>query len=247
VSRNLKKGDGMRRIIGFSCLVAAALASSGCGVQLQDQTAARFQANPDVAMYPISVKVVSAGAMVSQPVYVFAVSGDQRVPLSAGPDGTYQTMLPVRCTRTFPLQFLAIWRLQGVMTEHQLFPPQPRQIELTPPPLTRQASIDTSGKPDKKTRSWQGAVQYDVVTAPTAHITGATLEPVSQEKADVAAAKPISIVSKFPIDATFGTPTAVQLASKKDHAHANLIIDTDLPGMPHWTTRVDFAPQPQQQ
>ena len=236
----------MRQIIAFSCLVAVALALSGCEVQLQDETPAGFQANPDVAMYPITAKMVSSGAMVSQPVFVFAVSGDQRVPLSAGPDGTYQTMFPVRCTRTFPLQFLAIWRLQGVLTKHALFPPQPREIELAPPPLTRQASIDTSGKPDKKTRSWQGGVPYDVVTAPVAHITGATLEPVSQDKADVAAAKAISIVSHFPIDATCGTPTAVLLASKKDHAHANLLIDTDLPGMPHWTTRVDFAPQPQQ-
>ena len=236
----------MRQIIGFSCLLAVVVALTGCDVQLQDETPAGFQANPDVAMYPITAKVVSSGALVSQPVYVFAVSGEQRVPLSAAPDGTYQTMLPVKCTRTFPLQFLAVWRLQGVMTQHRLFPPQPREIALTPPPLTRQASIDTSGKPDKKTRSWQGNVQYDVVTAPEAHITGATLEPVSQDKADVAAAKAISIVSKFPIDATCGTPTAVQLASRKDRAHANLIIDTDLPGMPHWTTRVDFAPQPQQ-
>ncbi|HEX5460683.1 MAG TPA: hypothetical protein VFX20_11990 [Steroidobacteraceae bacterium] len=236
----------MRRKIGFYCLLAAIVALAGCDVQLQDETPAGFQANPDVAMYPITAKVVSSGALVSQPVYVFAVSGEQRVPLSASPDGTYQTMLPVRCTRTFPLQFLAVWRLQGVMTQHRLFPPQPREIALTPPPLTRQASIDTSGKPDKKTRSWEGNVQYDIVTAPEAHITGATLEPVSQDKADVAAAKAISIVSKFPIDATCGTPAAVQLASRKDHAHANLIIDTDLPGMPHWTTRVDFAPQPQQ-
>jgi hypothetical protein len=235
----------MRRNIGLSCLLAVALALTGCDVQLRDQTPAGFQANPNVAMYPITAKVVSVGALVSQPVFVFAISGEQRVPLSAGPDGTYQTMLPVKCTRAFPLQFLAIWRLQGVTTKNELFPPQPREIALTPPPLTRQASIDTSGKPDKKTRSWQGGVQYDVVTAPDAHITGATLEPVSQDKADVAAAKAISIVSKFPIDATCGTPTAVLLASMKDRAHANLIIDTDLPGTPHWTTRVDFAPQPQ--
>lgn len=237
----------MRRLIGFFCLLAAALAVSGCDVQLQDETPAGFPANPDVAMYPLTARLVSSGAMVSQPVFVFAVSGDQRVPLSAGPDGIYRIMFPVKCTRTFPLQFLAIWRLQGIMTKHQLFPPQPREIELTPPPLTRQATIDTSGKPDKKTRSWQGGVQYDVVTAPAAHITAATLEPVSQDKADVAAAKAISIASRFPIDATCGTPTAVQLTSKKERAHANLVIDTDLPGMQHWTTRVDFAPQPQQQ
>lgn len=235
----------MRRRIGFSCVAAVALALTGCGVQLQDQTPARFQANPDIGMYPLTVKV-STGAMVSQPVYVFAVSDDQRVPLSAGPDGTYQTMYPVKCKRSFPLQYLAVWRLQGMVTEHELYPPQPRQIELTPPPLTRQAGIDTSGKPDKKTRSWQGAVQYDIVTVPEAHITGAHLEPVSQDKADVAAAKPISIASTFPIDASCGAPTAVRLTSRKPLAHANLVIDTDIPDMAHWTTRVDFAPQPQQ-
>lgn len=235
----------MRRETGIYSLAAVALALAGCGVQLQDQTPAGFQANPNVAMYPITV-TVSSGALVSRPVYVFAVSDGQRVPLSPSPDGTYQTMFPVRCKRSFPLQYLAIWRLQGMVTRQELFPPQPRQIDLTPPPLTRQASIDTSGKPDKKTHSWQGGVQYDIVTAADAHITGARVEPVSQDKADVAAAKPISVVSNFPIDAACGNPTAVQLASKKAQAHANLVIDTDLPGVPHWTTRVDFAPQPQQ-
>jgi hypothetical protein len=244
MSRNLK-GGGMRREIGFSCLAAVALAVTGCGVQLQDETPATFQANPDVGMYPLTVKV-SSGGMVSQPVYVFAVSDDQRVPLSAGPDGTYGTMYPVKCKSSFPLQFLAVWRLQGIVTKHALYPPQPRQIELTPPPLTGQASIDTSGKPDKKTRSWRGAVQYDIVTVPAAHITGAQLAPVSQDKADVAAAKPISIASTFPIDVSCGVPAAVQLASKKPLAHANLLIDTDIPGREHWTTRVDFAPQPSQ-
>lgn len=235
----------MRREIGSFLLAAVALALSGCGVQLQDETPAKFPANPDIGMYPLTVKV-SSGAMVSQPVYVFAISDGQKVPLSMASDGTYQTMYPVKCKSSFPLQYLAVWRLQGMATRQQLFPPQPRQIELTPPPLTAQASIDTSGKPDKKTRSWQGAVQYDIVTAPDAHITGAHLEPVSQDKADVAAAKPIGIASTFPIDASCGAPTAVQLTSKEARAHANLVIDTDLPAMPHWTTRVDFAPQPQQ-
>jgi hypothetical protein len=232
----------MRRVSGFSFVVAVLLALAGCGVQLQDQTAGRFQVNPDVGMYPITVKV-SSGSLVSQPVYVYAVSDGQKVSLSPGPDGTYQTMLAVKCKQSFPLQYLAVWRVQNIATKHEIFPAQPREIELTAPPLTRQASIDTSGKPDKKTRSWQGAVQYDVATAPEAHITGAHLEPVSQDKADVQAAKPISIVSTFPIDATCGTPAAVQLASRKAVAHANLVIATDLPGMQQWTTRVDFAPR----
>jgi hypothetical protein len=235
----------MRRTIGFSCLAAVALALGGCGVQLQDETPGTFTANPDIGMYPLTVKVTS-GALVSTPVYVFVVGEDgQQVPLSAGPNGTYGTMYPVKCKKSFPLQYLAVWRVQGVVTKHQLFPPQPRDIELRPPPLNPQATIDTSGKPDKKTRSWQGPVPYDIFTAPDAHITGAQLEPVSQDKADVAAAKAVSIVSTFPIDVTCGTPAAVMLASKEQTAHVNLVITTDLPGMPQATTRVDFAPQQQ--
>lgn len=232
----------MRRTVGFPCMAAMVLALSGCGVRLQDETPARFKANPDIGMYPLTVKVGAVGAMVTPPVYVFAVSDGKRVPLSAGPDGTYRTMYPVTCRRGFPLQFLALWRLQGMVTRHALFPPEPREIELTPPALTRQTSIDTSGKPDRKTRSWQGSVQYEFITAPEAHITGAHLQPSSQSHADVAAASAISIVSSFPIDALCGTPTAVELTSRVRRAHANLVIDTDLSDFPHWTTRVDFAP-----
>jgi hypothetical protein len=232
----------MRRQIGFCGVAAVALALTGCGVRLQDETPGTFPANPDIGMYPIKVQV-SSGAMVSQPVYVFLLSDGHRVPLSAGQDGTYQAMYPVKCVDSFPLQYLAVWRLQGIVTKHELYPAQPRQIQLTPPPLERQATIDTSGKPDKKTRSWQGGVQYDVVTDAHAHITGAQIEPVSQDKADVESAKAISVVSGFPLDAACGIPTAVQLVSKERKAHANLVISTDVPGIPTWTTRVDFAPQ----
>ena len=90
----------MRRKIGISCLVTAALALAGCGVQLQDETPGRFPANPDIGMYPLTVKVTH-GALVSPPVYVWVVSDDQRVPLTAGPDGTFQTMYPVKCRRSF--------------------------------------------------------------------------------------------------------------------------------------------------
>ncbi|HEX4269521.1 MAG TPA: hypothetical protein VHY36_16650 [Steroidobacteraceae bacterium] len=237
----------MRRLIGISWLAAVAVALGGCGVQLQDQTPGTFTVNPDIGMYPLTVKVTS-GALVSTPIYVFVVGADgQQVPLSAGPNGTFGTMYPVKCKASFPLQYLAVWRVQGVVTKHQLFPPQPRNIQLTPVPLTQQASIDTSGKPDKKTRSWQGAVQYNIITAPDAHITGAQVQPVSQDKADVKAAQAVSVVSTFPIDATCGTPAAVTLATKAQTAHVNLVISTDLPGTPQATTRVDFTPQQQQQ
>ena len=233
----------MRRLIGSICLAAVAVALGGCDVQLQDETPGTFTVNPDIGMYPLTVKVTS-GALVSTPIYVFVVGADgQQVPLSAGPNGAFGTMYPVKCKQSFPLQYLAVWRVQGVVTKHQLFPPQPRNIQLTPVPLTQQASIDTSAKPDKKTHTWQGAVQYNIITAPEAHITGAQLQPVSQDKADVKAAQAVSIVSTFPIDATCGTPTAVTLATKAQTAHVNLVITTDLPGMPQATTRVDFGPQ----
>lgn len=236
----------MRREIGFPFVAAVALALAGCGVQLQDETPAKFPVNPDIGMYPITVKVTS-GAMVSPPVYVWLLSDGQKVQLSAGPDGTYQTMFPVKCKSSFPLQYLAVWRLQGMATRNEVYPAQTRQIALTPPPLTAQATIDTSGKPDKKTHSWQGAVQYDIVTDANAQITSAHIEPVSQDKADVAAAKAVSIVSGLPLDASCGIPTALQLASKERRAQANLVIDTNVPGIPQWTTKVTFAPQPPSQ
>jgi hypothetical protein len=232
----------MRRELGFSCVAAVALALAGCGVRLQDETPATFPANPDIGMYPIKVKVTS-GAMVSPPVFVFLLSDGHKVPLSAGQDGTYRTMFPVKCKDSFPLQYLAVWRLQIMATKQELYPAQPRQIRLTPPPPAQaQVSIDTSGKPDKKTRSWQGSVQYDIVTDANAHITGAQIQPISQDKADVESAKAISVVSGFPLDATCGIPTAVQLASKDPKAQANLVVTTDVPGIPTWTTRVVFAP-----
>jgi hypothetical protein len=193
-------------------------------------------------MYPIRAKV-TRGAMVSPQMFLFAISGDHKIPLTSSEDGSeWQAMYPVRCTASFPLQFFAEWRLQGVTTRHQLFPAQPREIKLIAPPLTAQASIDTSGKP-KKGR-WQGSVTYEFVTAPSVNITGAHLEPTSQARADLRSAKEISIVSTFPINASCDTPTPVVLQSKAREAHANLVIDTDQPGRPQWTTRVDFAPKP---
>ncbi|MBW4051573.1 MAG: hypothetical protein HIU85_08940 [Proteobacteria bacterium] len=226
----------------MSCMAAAALALAGCGVRLQDETPAQFPANPDIGMYPIRVKVTS-GAMVSPPVYVFALSGGRKVPLSAGSDGIYRTMFAVKCQDSFPLQYLAVWRLQGMATRQEVYPAQPRRIELTPPPLKRHVAIDTSGKADPKTRTWQGSVKYKIFTDANAQITAAKIEPVSQDKADVESAKAIRIVSGFPLDASCGIPTAVQLASRDPRARANLVIQTNVPAIPTWTTQVTFAPQ----
>lgn len=86
-------------------------------------------------------------------------------------------------------------------------------------------------------------MKYKIVTDANAQITAAKIEPVSQDKADVESAKAISIVSGFPLDASCGIPTAVQLASRTPRAHANLVIQTNVPGIPTWTTQVTFAPQ----
>jgi hypothetical protein len=38
-------------------------------------------------------------------------------------------------------------------------------------------------------------------------------------------------------------PTEVQLTSTAQKAQANLVIDTNHPSYPHWTTKVVFAPK----
>lgn len=231
----------MRQAIRLTCGVAT-LVLAGCSVQVQNKTPDHFQANPDIGMYPIEASVTT-GAMVSTPIYLFDVAGGKKVELK--PDATganFRTMLPVSCTASFPLQYLAVWRLQGVATRQKLFPAQPIMVQLSPPPLTEQATIDTSGKPLKGL--WQGNVPYKFVTAADTQITGATIEPVSQSKADVASAKMIHIVSTFPIDAPCNAKTPVVLASRDRKAQANLVITTNMPGMSQWTTKVVFQPQP---
>ena len=231
----------MRRITMIA-VVATALTLGGCDVQVQDQTPGQFAANPNVGMYLVRASV-TRGSMVSPQLFLFAISGRQRIRLTPNADGSrWEAMLPVRCTDHFPLQYLVEWSVQGVDTRQKLVPPVPREIELTAPPLTTEASIDTSGKPVKG--HWQGPVQYEFTTAPSVNITGAQIEPVSQSAADVRAAKPIRIVSTFPINASCDSPTPVVLESTARLAHANLVIDTDQPGMAHWTTKVDFAPKP---
>jgi hypothetical protein len=174
---------------------------------------------------------------------MFGLVGDkQRIELSSNRDGTeWHGLYSVRCRSSFPLQFLAVWKLQGLATKQKLEPAQPREIKLIEPPLTREASIDTAGKSPKG--GWEGGVPYRFATAQYTRITAAHIEPSSQDPADVAAAKPISVVSSFPVDATCGTPTEIHVSSTAPHAHGTLVIDTDHPAVPHWQTKVEFAPK----
>jgi hypothetical protein len=245
--------------IGGSVLMLAA-----CDVQVQDETPAEYKANDGLGMYEIKASVKRDALVSPGSVYMFGLGADkQRIDLKSNRDGTeWSGLYSVRCKSSFPVQFITIWKLQGLTTREKLVPPQPREVKLIEPDLTHEASIDTSGpgtpaaqpaaapkggrKPAKgaaKQAQWEGGVAYRIATAQMAHITAAHIEPTSQDPADAAAAKPISVVSTFPMDLPCGTPTEVRLTSTAQKAHGNLVIDTDFPAVPHWQTKVDFAPK----
>ena len=212
-----------------------------CDVRLRDTTPAEFPANHDLGMYEVSVAVSRDALVTPGSVYVFATGDGQKVALSANADATeWRGLYTVRCRSSFPLQFVAEWK-QTFDVRRRVVPPHPRQVRLIEPPLTRTASLDSSGKAPKG--GWQGGVQYRFVTVPTAQITGAHIEPVSSAPEEVAAAKPLSVISSFPIVAGCGDLVEVRVASSAPRAHGTLVIDTNHPADPHWQTRVEFSPQ----
>jgi len=234
-------GGGMSNWTVFAG-VAAVLALGGCDVQVHDETPATFAANNQVGMYEIKASVTRDALVSPGSVYLFAVGGGKRIDMESDKQGQeWHAFYSVKCAGSFPLQFEAIWKRQGLSTGSKLIPDRPRDIQLTPPPLTKEATIDTSAKSNK---GWMGGVPYTFVTAPHTRITAAHIEPLSQDPGDVAAAKPIMIDSTFPEDAPCGVATEVRLSSKVPKAQGNLVIDTDLPGMAHWQTKVVFAPNP---
>jgi hypothetical protein len=186
--------------------------------------------------------VVSRGALVSPgSVHVYAQGDGQKIALQPSADfSQWHGFYAVRCRSSFPLQLVAQWKLPFEVRQ-QVVPPQPRQVRLLEPPLTRAASFDSSGKAPRG--GWQGAVQYRFVTVPTVKITGARIEPQSPSAADTAAAKPLSILSTFPVVGGCGDIIEVRVASSAARARGTLLIDTDDPGDPHWQTRMEFAPQ----
>ena len=222
---------------------AVTAALSACDVQVHDQTPAQYPVNHDVGMYEIKATVTPDSMVSPGSVYVFGLSGKQRFELSSNRAGTeWHGMYSIRCQPGFPLQLLAIWKLQGLTTKEKLVPEQPREIKLVEPEPPKEApSIDTSGKSPKG--GWTGSVKYRFSTQQLTQITAAHIEPVSQEPADVAAAKAISVTTPMPLDSPCGVPTEVALTSTAQKAQANLVIDTNHPAYPHWTTQVEFAPK----
>jgi hypothetical protein len=227
----------LRRLTGLS----VALLLVACDVHVRDTTPAEFPANHDIGMYEVSVAVTRDVLVTPGSVYVFATGNGQKFPLSANADGSrWRGLYPVRCQSSFPLQFVAEWKLPLDM-RRTVVPPQPREVHLIEPPLTRSASFDTSGKAPQG--GWQGTVQYRFVTVPSVQITGAHFEPQSSSPEDAAASKPLSVASSFPVVGGCGDLLEVHVASSAPRAHGTLVIDTTDPADLHWQTRVEFAPK----
>jgi len=232
--------------------VPLALTLSACEVQVNDTTPAQYQANNDIGMYEVTATTREGALVTPGSVVLFALGDNQKVQLSVNSDGSgYHGLLPVRCQSSFPLQIQAVWRLQGLSTRSVVVPPQPRQIKLTEPPLTKQAGFDTAGKPGEikgakgkaAAKEWSGAVDYRFVTVPVTQITAAHIEASSGSAEDVAAARAISVKSTMPLQAACGEPVKVELASSQQRAHGTLVIDTDNPGVSRWQTYVEFSPK----
>ena len=235
----------MSKVTRFTCFFfggAVATVLSACDVQVHDATPEQFPANHDVGMYPIKATVVPDALVTPGSVFLRGLSGKQRIELTANRAGTeWHGMYAIRCQPSFPLQIFAIWKLQGLTTKEKVVPEQAREIKLVEPAPTKTATIDTTaGKPPKG--GWTGSVKYRFATQAT-QITGAHIEPVSQDPADVNAAKAITVTSAMPVDVPCGVATDVELASSAPNAHGNLVIDTTHVAYPHWTTKVEFAPK----
>jgi len=221
--------------------LSVALLLVACDVHVRDTTPAEYIANHDIGMYEVSVAVTRDALVTPGSVYVTAISDRQKVALRSNSDGSqWQGLYPVRCRSSFPLQFVVDWKLP-LDVKRKVVPPQPREVRLIEPPLTRTASFDSSGKASKG--GWQGSVQYRFVTVPTVQITGAHFEPDSSTSPDAAVAKPLSVVSSFPVVGGCGELVEVRVASSAPHAHGTLVIDTNHPADPLWKTRVEFSPK----
>ena len=230
----------MRRLTRLTWL-SVALLLVACDVQVRDTTPAEFPANHDIGMYELSVSVTRDALVTPGSVYVMGVSDRQKVSLSPNSDGSrWQGLYPVRCKSSFPLQFVVEWKLPFDL-RRKVVPAQPRQVRLIEPPLTRTASFDSSGKAPKG--GWQGTVQFRFVTVPTVRIAGAHIGPQGSSAADVVAARPLSVVSSFPVVGGCGDLMEIRVASSAPRARGTLVIDTDHPADPHWTTQVEFSPK----
>jgi hypothetical protein len=236
----------MSKVIRFTrFFVGGAVATvlGACDVQVHDSTPAQYPANYDVGMYEVKVAVAPDALVTPNSIFLRAFSGNQRIEMTPNRAGTeWHGMYAVRCQASFPLQFAAIWKIQGITTKQKVVPLQPREVKLVEPePGKKEVTLDTtSGKSPKG--GWTGNLKFRFATQNT-QITGAHIDPVSQDPADVKAAQAITVTSGMPIDMPCGTSTEVDLATTAASAQGNLVIDTTSAAFPHWTTKVDFVPK----
>jgi hypothetical protein len=222
---------------------AVATVLGACDVQVHDTTPAQYPANYDVGMYEVKVTVAPDALVTPNSVFLRGFSGNQSIEMTPNRAGTeWHGMYAVRCQASFPLQFAAIWKIQGITTKQKVVPLQPREVKLVEPePGKKEVTLDTtSGKSPKG--GWTGNLKFRFATQNT-QITGAHIDPVSEDPAEVKAAQAITVTSGMPIDMPCGTSTEVDLATTVASAHGNLVIDTTSAAFPHWTTKVDFVPK----
>lgn len=232
----------MHKLTRLTGVVSAlALAVTGCNVRLRDTTPAELPANDALGMYEVSAALTRDVLVTPGSVYVFALGDRQRVALSPAADGTHwRGFYSVRCSSSFPLQFVLEWK-QLFEVQQQLLPARPRQIRLSEAPQPRELRIDTSGAAPRG--GWQGVVRYRFVTAPRVEITGAHIEPVSGAPGDVAAARALAVLTALPLTVSCGDYAELQLSSAAARARGVLVVELDHPSLARWTTQVEFAPK----
>jgi hypothetical protein len=237
----MSKVTRFTRFFFFGGAVATVL--SACDVQVHDTTPGQYPANYDVGMYEIKATVAPDALVTPGSIFLRGFSGSQRIEMTPNRAGTeWHGMYAIRCQASFPVQFAAIWKIQGITTKQKVEPAQPQVVKLIEgEPGKKEVTLDTTaGKAPKG--GWTGNLKFRFATQNT-QITGAHIDPVSEDPADVNAAKAITVTSSMPIDMPCGTPAEVDLATTAASAHGNLVIDTTNPAFPHWTTKVNFAPK----
>ena len=229
----------MLRLVRLT-LFPAVLVLSACDIQVHDETPAEYPANHDIGMYEIKATVTREAMVTPGSVFLFALGNNQKIPLSQSAS-EYHGLYSVRCQSSFPLQILAEWKTQAFSVRQKLVPAQPRQIKLVEPPLAFQQAFDSAGKMPKG--GWTGSVQYRFVTVPSVQITAAHIVPSGEAPGDVKAAKALSVLTAFPVVAGCGDLAEIRVAATDAHAYGILVIDTDHPSVPHWSTKLEFAPR----
>ena len=235
----MSKVTRFTRFFFFGGAVATVL--SACDVQVHDTTPDKYPANYDVGMYEVKATVAPDALVTPNSIYLRGFSGNQRIEMTPNRGGTeWHGEYAVRCQASFPLQIAAIWKIQGITTKQKVVPA--REVKLIEQePGKKEVTLDTTaGKAPKG--GWTGNVKFRFSTQ-NSQITGAHIDPISQDPADVKAAQAITVTSSMPIDVPCGNATEVDLVTTVANAHGNLVIDTTYAAYAHWSTKVDFAPK----